>query len=230
MPETIGSTGRIESPGEINKNIQYEKEYRLAGIILHWKRSHGVQELIRTMLKYENIFSNIIVWNNNPMKSLTLENSLIENNICIEIVNLKDQAKYRACQLAKTKACFYVDDDWDTETYITSLYSSFILEPAILHAMTDQYNWIDSGSIFSCDNAIRHLKYMDLFLNNDANRDLISQGDRFFSMWMNQLPAQFNGRLLQLDESTSSSSSSFENSDFGTLQYRSSVLAIEIES
>ncbi|CAF2068686.1 unnamed protein product [Rotaria magnacalcarata] len=49
-------------------------------------------------------------------------------------------------------------------------------------------------------------------------------------MWMNQLPAQFNGRLLQLDESTSSSSSSFENSDFGTLQYRSSVLAIEIES
>ncbi|CAF2238337.1 unnamed protein product, partial [Rotaria magnacalcarata] len=48
-------------------------------------------------------------------------------------------------------------------------------------------------------------------------------------MWMNQLPAQFNGRLLQLDESTSSSSS-FENSDFGTLQYRSSVLAIEIES
>ncbi|CAF3804584.1 unnamed protein product [Rotaria socialis] len=44
-------------------------------------------------------------------------------------------------------------------------------------------------------------------------------------MWMNQLPAQFNGCLLQLDEGTSLS---FENIDFDTVQYRSSVLAIEI--
>lgn len=54
--------------------------------------------------------------------------------------------------------------------------------------------------------------------------DLIPQGDQFFAIWMNQLPAQFNGRMLHSDEGASSS---FENYDFESIQYRASVLAIE---
>jgi hypothetical protein len=42
---------------------------------------------------------------------------------------------------------------------------------------------------------------------------------------MNQLPAQFNGRLVH---SLEGAGSSFENFDFDLLQYRASVLAIEI--
>ena len=55
--------------------------------------------------------------------------------------------------------------------------------------------------------------------------DLILQSDQFFSIWFNQIPGQFNGRLLHSDEGAQSS---FENFDFETLQYRASVLAIEI--
>ncbi|CAF4064868.1 unnamed protein product, partial [Rotaria sp. Silwood1] len=105
--------------------------------------------------------------------------------------NIKDEAKYRACQLAKTNACFYVDDDWDIRIYIKSLYSHFLLEPTILHAITDQFtyftnlmwtffdesidlhtgfSWIGCGSVFSRDNAMRHLMYMDFFLNNGGGR------------------------------------------------------------
>ncbi|CAF5088340.1 unnamed protein product, partial [Rotaria sp. Silwood1] len=40
---------------------------------------------------------------------------------------------------------------------------------------------------------------------------------------MNQIPAQFNGRLLHSDEDALSS---FENDDFELLQYRASVMSI----
>ncbi|CAF3568210.1 unnamed protein product [Rotaria sordida] len=234
---------------ELDKYIQLKNQYQLTGIVLHWKRLNGVQKLVKTMLEYENLFSNIIIWNNNPMQHLTFQDLLIENNNRTEIVNsnvnIKDEAKYRACQLAKTNACFYVDDDWDIRMYVRSLYSHFLLEPTILHAITDQFtyftnlmwtffdesinlhtgfSWIGCGSVFSRDNAVRHLKYMNFFLNNYENRDLISQSDQFFSIWMNQIPAQFTGRLLQSNEGVESS---FENYDFELLQYRASVMSIQ---
>ena len=55
--------------------------------------------------------------------------------------------------------------------------------------------------------------------------DLLPQGDQFFAIWMNQLPAQFNGRMIH---STEGGSSSFENFDFDSIQHRASVLAIEV--
>ena len=55
--------------------------------------------------------------------------------------------------------------------------------------------------------------------------DLLPQGDQFFAIWMNQLPAQFNGRMLHSSEGAASS---FENFDFQSIQHRASVLAIEV--
>ena len=54
---------------------------------------------------------------------------------------------------------------------------------------------------------------------------LLPQGDQFFAIWMNQLPAQFNGRMLHSSEGAGSS---FENYDFAQIQHRASVLAIEV--
>ena len=184
---------------ELDKYASLKKQYQMTGIILHWKRLNGVKKLVQTMLEYKDLFYNVIIWNNNPMKNLTARDLSIENDNRIEIVNsnvnIKDEAKYLACQLAKTNACFYADDDWDIRTYVRSLYSSFLLEPTVLHATTDQFtyftnlmwtffdesidlhtgfSWIGCGSVFSRDNAIRHLKYMDLFLNNNANRGKVS--------------------------------------------------------
>lgn len=188
----------IEIEYGVNKYNKLKNEYQLTGIILHWRRMNGVQQLVKTMLEYDDLFSNIIIWNNNPTKKLTLKDLLIENTDRIEIVNsdtnIKDQAKYRACQLAKTKACFYVDDDWDIKMYMKSLYSNFLLEPTILHSITDQFtyftnlmwtffdknielhtgfSWIGCGSVFSRENAVRHLKYLNYFLDTETNRGKI---------------------------------------------------------
>ena len=188
----------VEVQYELNRYHQIKNEYQLTGIILHWRRMTGVRELVKTMLENEDLFPHIVVWNNNPLKKLSFKDLLISNTSRIEIVNsdvnIKDQAKYRACQLAKTNACFYVDDDWDIRLYMRSLYASFLLEPTILHAITDQFtyftnlmwtffdqsidlhtgfSWIGCGSIFSRDNAVRHLKYLTYFLDTDANRGKI---------------------------------------------------------
>jgi len=70
-----------------------------------------------------------------------------------------------------------------------------------------------------------------LYFSNNINKkdlfslDLIPQGDQFFAIWMNQLPAQFNGRLIHSDEGASSS---FQNHDFQSIQYRASILSIEV--
>lgn len=196
--ELTNGFSEVDIQYELTKYNQIKTEYQLTGIILHWRRLNGVRELVKTMLQYEDLFPNIIVWNNNPKKTLTFEDLLIENTSRIEIINsdenIKDQAKYRSCQLAKTQACFYVDDDWDIKMYMQSLYSSFLLEPTILHAITDQFtyftnlmwtffdknidlhtgfSWIGCGSIFSRDNAVRHLKYLKYFLDTDTNRGKI---------------------------------------------------------
>ena len=60
---------------------------------------------------------------------------------------------------------------------------------------------------------------------NIVSLDLIPQGDQLFSIWMNQIPAQFNARLVHSDEGAFSS---FENFDFEKLQYRASILAIQV--
>ncbi|CAF1021748.1 unnamed protein product [Rotaria sordida] len=67
-------------------------------------------------------------------------------------------------------------------------------------------------------------KYNSYICINIVLLDLISQSDQFFSIWMNQIPAQFTGRLLQSNEGVESS---FENYDFELLQYRASVMSIQ---
>ena len=145
VPEIINGFDEVEIKYELTKYNDIKNEYQLTGIILHWRRLNGVRELVKTMLRYEDLFPHIIIWNNNPKKVLTFADLLIEKNDRIEIINsdqnIKDQAKYRSCQLAKTNACFYVDDDWDIKLYVRSLYESFLLEPTILHAITDQFTY-----------------------------------------------------------------------------------------
>lgn len=143
--ESVQGFSDVEIEYEVNKYNQLKNEYQLTGIILHWRRLNGVRQLVRTMLEYDDLFPQIIIWNNNPAKELTFEDLSIEPNARVLIHNsdrnIKDQAKYRSCQLAKTQACFYVDDDWDIRLYMRSLYSSFLLEPTILHAITDQFTY-----------------------------------------------------------------------------------------
>ncbi|CAF3585269.1 unnamed protein product [Rotaria socialis] len=234
-----------------NREVELQQKYDLTAIVLHWKRSDSTKIVVDYLL-HSNLFKEIIIWNNNPQ--INLEKSLFQNyNHSLESIriinskeNLKDEAKYRACVEAKTMACFYVDDDWDASSYLKSLVADFRADPYVLHSATDPYtfytnlmwtyfdseidlhsgfSWIGCGSIFLREYAQRHLQYLQMHLKNNSN--LMHFSDVFFSIWLNDIPSQFNMNIRHLPASNAgvsfSSMSSFLNN-----QYQSSILAIRI--
>jgi hypothetical protein len=176
-----------------------QNEYDLTAILLHWKRLEGVKSILHYLF-HTHFFKQIIIWNNNPNINLTFHSLAINNQTkkFIRIINskknLKDEAKYLACTEAKTRACFYVDDDWDVSHYLKSLISSFRSDPNLLHSVTDAYTfytnlvwtyldskinlhsgfaWIGCGSIFLRQHAQQHLQLMNKFLRNHTSNTFI---------------------------------------------------------
>ncbi|CAF3829428.1 unnamed protein product [Rotaria sp. Silwood1] len=231
--------------------IELEQKYDISAILLHWKRSESTAKAADYLLA-ANLFKEIIVWNNNPNIYLT-KTTLKTNNHSLDSIriinskeNLKDEAKYRACAEAKTIACFYVDDDWDASFYLKSLIADFRADPYILHSVTDPYtfytnliwsyfdntinlhagfSWIGCGSIFLREYAQRHLQYLQIHLKN--HRNLVYLSDVFFSIWLNDIPSQFNMNIRNLP--TGHTGESFSSTaNFLRNQHDSSVLAIRI--
>ena len=168
------------------REIQLEYEYDLTAILLHWQRLEGIQKTLKFLLN-SRLFKQIIIWNNNPQINLTLHHLINTNHETrlIRIINskenLKDVAKHLACSKATTRACFYVDDDWDISHYLKSIISSFRSDPYVLHSATDSYtfytnliwsyfdstidlhsgfSWIGCGSVFLRRHAQRHLQLL----------------------------------------------------------------------
>jgi len=182
------------------RETELEREYDLTAVVLHWKRLQGVQKTLKHFLN-TRLFKQIIVWNNNPQINLTVDD-LINNNHSTKFIrvinskeNLKDEAKYRACAEATTRACFYADDDWNTSHYIKSLIASFRSDPNLLHSITDAYtfytnliwsyfdatidlhtgfSWIGCGSVFLREHAQRHLQLLHKYLKNDPGKKIMN--------------------------------------------------------
>jgi len=178
---------------------EIENEYDLTAVLLHWKRLEGVRKTLRYLL-HTHLFKQIIIWNNNPRINLTFHH-LIRNNHSKKFIriinskkNLKDEAKYRACTRAKTRACFYVDDDWNVSHYLRSLIASFRSDPNLLHSVTDAYtfytnlvwtyfdseidlhsgfSWIGCGSVFLRQHAKKHLQLIHKFLKDHTSNRMI---------------------------------------------------------
>ena len=171
-------------------------EYDLTAVLLHWKRFDGLQKNLQYLLKTD-LFKEILVWNNNPEVNLTLNQFINQNqsNQSVRIINspenLKDKAKYRACTEARTRACFYVDDDFNPAHYLKCLIASFRSDPNLLHAVTEPYtfytnlvwtyfdssidlhsgfSWIGCGSVFLREHAQQHLQLIDKFLRNHTRK------------------------------------------------------------
>ena len=175
------------------REIQSEHDYQLTGVVLHWKRLQGVQHAVQRLLD-SRLFKELIVWNNNPEINLTAD-ALVPNNYSSNLIrvinskeNIKDEAKYRACSEAKTAACYYADDDWDTSDYIGSLVASFHSDPTRLHSVTEPgtyytnlmwsyfdshidlhtgFSWIGCGSVFLREHAQRHLQLLHHHLGKE---------------------------------------------------------------
>ena len=186
-----------------------ENEYDLTAVLLHWKRLEGVKTTLHYLF-HTHLFKQIIIWNNNPQIQLTFVHLNINNQMkkYIRIINsknnLKDEAKYRACTEAKTRACFYVDDDWNVSHYLKSLISSFRSDPNLLHSVTDAYtfytnlvwtyqdskidlhsgfSWIGCGSIFLRQHAQRYLQLANKYLrNHTGNRFINIKGEGTISI------------------------------------------------
>ena len=174
------------------EETKVHNEYDLTAILLHWKRFDGLQRTLHHLLQTD-FFKEIIVWNNNPQINLTLQQLTRDKSLhkFIRIINaeknFKDEGKYRACAQAKTRGCFYIDDDYNAGHYLKSLIASFRSDPNLLHAVTDAYtfytnlvwtyfdskinlhsgfSWIGCGSIFLRQHAQQHLQLMYTFLRN----------------------------------------------------------------
>ena len=183
---------------ERRQELHLYKKYQVAAILLHWKRLVAIQRKIQHYID-TRLFTQIILWNNNPDIILTLDHLHLPNSSADSLIriinspnNLKDQAKYRACSLASTSACFYSDDDWDTSTYTHTLLASFRADPTVLHTITEPYTfytnlvwtyfdasidlhagftWIGCGSVFLRAHAQRHLQLLDQHLiGNESER------------------------------------------------------------
>ena len=177
------------------REYQSEHDYQLTAIVLHWKRLLGVKHAIRRLLD-SHLFKELIVWNNNPEINLAVDAIVPANysSTFIRVINskenIKDEAKYRACCEAKTPACYYADDDWDTSDYIRSLVASFHSDPTRLHSVTDAgtyytnlmwsyfdpqidlhtgFSWIGCGSVFLREHAQRHLQLLHHYLEKDPS-------------------------------------------------------------
>ena len=176
-------------------------EYDLTAIMLHWKRTDGLNSTLHYLL-HTDLFKQIIVWNNNPDINLTLQHFSNHSHSQMRLVriinsqqNLKDEGKYRACVEAKTRACFYIDDDYTPASYLKSLIASFRTEPNLLHAAIDPYTyytnlvwsyfdstiglhtgftWIGCGSVFLRQHAQHHLQLMHKHLHNRTGNHLMS--------------------------------------------------------
>jgi len=178
------------------REIDLGQKYDLTAILLHWKRPASVTRAVN-YLRDSNLFKEIIIWNNNPeiiLKKTQLHkntSSLTTIRIINSKENLKDEAKYRACVEAKTVACFYADDDWDTSFYLKSLIADFRADPYVLHSVTEPYtfytnlvwtyfdnhidlhtgfSWIGCGSIFLREYAQQHIQYLHIFLKNNRSK------------------------------------------------------------
>jgi hypothetical protein len=189
------------------EETKLEHDYDITAILLHWQRLGGVRRTVRHLL-HTGLFKQIIIWNNNPEMNLTVYHFLnnfhsIKNiHIVNSKLNLKDKAKYQACAQATTRACFYVDDDWNTAHYTRSLVASFRSDPNLLHSVTDPYtyytnlvwtyfdktiglhtgfSWIGCGSIFLRQHAQRHLQLLDKYLKKHPGKKLtdLKQQTRF---------------------------------------------------
>ncbi|CAF0966015.1 unnamed protein product [Adineta steineri] len=233
------------------REIDLIQNYTLSAIVLHWKRSASVARAVNNLVN-SKLFREIVIWNNNP--EITLEKTQFQHNtsflVDIRVINskenLKDEAKYRACAAANNIACFYADDDWDASFYLKSLIADFRADPYVLHSVTDPgtfytnlmwsyfdrdinlhtgFSWIGCGSIFLREYAQRHIEYLHTYLKN--NRNLIHLSDVFFSIWLNDIPSQFNMNIRNLPGSHTGASFS-SSSNFLQYQHQSSVLAIRI--
>ena len=182
------------------RETEIDNEYDITAVLLHWKRFDGLQRTLLHLL-HTNLFKEIIVWNNNPQIKLTPGHFTKDNqsHTFIRIINsqenFKDRAKYLACAEAKTRACFYVDDDFNPTHYLKCLIASFRSDPNLLHAVTDYYtfytnlvwsyfdlsidlhsgfSWIGCGSVFLRQHAQHHLQLIHTFLQNHTGNQLVS--------------------------------------------------------
>ncbi|CAF0720185.1 unnamed protein product [Adineta steineri] len=234
-----------------SRETDVENKYQLTAIILHWKRLSGTRRLIQYYLN-THLFKQIIIWNNNPEITLTIDQLLV-NSTSINLIhtinfheNLKDEAKYRACARAQTPACFYADDEWDTSGYIKSLISSFQSDPNVLHSATSVstyynnmlwtfmdsqidlhtgFSWNTFGSIFLREHALRHLHLLQMHFPNQQK--LFAVSDLFFPIWLNDIPSQMIVNLRMLPTSPNETGNSFlPEKESDDLQQTSTILAI----
>ncbi|KNC47459.1 uncharacterized protein AMSG_02476 [Thecamonas trahens ATCC 50062] len=218
----------------------------IAVVMLNWKRLDNLK-LIMQELHADGIYSEFVVWNNNPDTVLNEElifgERIPERVVVVNSVdNLKDFGKYLGCQRAVAEICYMQDDDWDSSGYRESLLHSFLARPGTEHGVTNKhtsiqnwawtcYNaaarihagfmWGGCGSVFSRDAAVRHIGLIHSLLPVEFK--YIS--DFFFPIWHNEPPVVYTVDIKQGELDTNDAIS--EETGFGKFMHEAGVLAMD---
>jgi hypothetical protein len=166
-------------------------EYDLTAILIHSKRlpniKYSVQQLLDTRL-----FREIIVWNSNSQINIS-QSDLVTNNQSSNLIrginsidNIRDSLKYLACLEAKTRACFYANEESNTSPFIHTLVASFRSEPNIPHVITDAYTYqMNLKWIFFDSKLQRNIQFSSKSFGNVFLRAYVQQHLQIFREHLN---------------------------------------------
>jgi len=249
VPKAIPPSHRGFSPKAVaaamDRETNLRNSLRATACLLHWKRTGNLLKVIHSLLRLR-LFDEVVVWNNNKNVTITvaaLRQGGIKPEVKLIVVNsadnLRDMAKYRACERATNPVCYYQDDDWVTASYAPSLYAAFLMEPGLLHTATEPFTfytnlkwsyanvshnlhagftWICGGGFFLRRAATRFRVLAERHLS--ARFQAVA--DIFFGIWWNQPPRQLSVQLRPLPDYGTTFSA---ERGFQQLQYDAQVQA-----
>lgn len=161
----------------------------------------------------ENCFiAEVLVWNNNPGFHIQADSPFV--TVSNSRTNIGTDAKYTACLMASSPACYIIDDDW-LPLHVETLYRLFLMtqgDQAVV--LTDGVTQYMDVSMSYSDDIRKHFGFAWLgvgsFISkNDASRFMLQQhhlipqrfrqhSDIFFSIFANKLPLVLSANIQPL--------------------------------
>jgi hypothetical protein len=168
------------------KTEAYKKGLIPSAILINYNRPENIPLIIKNLV-ISGLFDSIIIWDAGRLNLNIIPGCV--NLTIIKGENLGTLARYNACIQSEGNVCYVQDDDWDTSSYIHSLFISFLREPNFIHTVTDKntwwghnhkwsyfneeiglhtrHTWVGCGSFFRKNLAHKHIMLSKKFLTSD---------------------------------------------------------------
>lgn len=224
-----GSGVPLKSPASSDSTeIQYDspdsaRRGDTTAVILNWSRLSNVVRIVSVLCqpRLDDTIAEIFIWNNSPQK--IGYNTFIESKCPQEKLrlynspsNLYFQARFLACEQAKTPYCFIQDDDYliwpevilamrsrmsqaaTSPIYLSpphEVLSSQLRAISVLPNISTSFAWLGYGTIVTRTMVI---EFLSLLKRINASEDVMKMADNYFAILMNAVPEVWFDQGLEL--------------------------------